>query len=324
MNYDCERLNRFIDEGRMDELVYFSEQRIRLQYEMLFNEIRVADRDYHDECITDAIMVTGPSSSGKTTFSNMLAKRLINEGYNCTVISLDNYYLERDKIKKKQMALGRNPKNDDDFDYETIEAFDVSFFKKQMRTYLKGEEIALPEYDFVTGTRKFSENRIKFTSKDMIIVEGIQSLNPVLTKGIGFSNVFKVYICPFDYYSGPEKGQEMLISPRDIRFMRRAIRDSHKRDSSVTRTMDMWPNVRLGEEKYIKPMKKFADFFMNSSYEYELPYLISGIMPIYEALSTKEKKRFNTILNTENLKYFKLNSHLDIPEDSIFNEFYFA
>ncbi len=321
MKYTAEHVNRYIRENRFDELIAFSEARHQLQFEMLFNEIHVADMDCANDFHTDVVMVTGPSSSGKTTFSNLLARYLTEDGYNCTVVSIDDYYLDRDTIMKRQLANGRVPANDNDFDYETLDAFDVPFFKKQMRAYLRGEEITLPSYNFTTGKREQGTHKLISTKKDMIIVEGIHALNPELIRGVDFNHVFKVYICPFDSYT-EQAESDVLLLPRQIRFMRRAIRDSVKRGSPLPETMGMWPSVRNGEEKYIKPVKKYADFFFNSSLEYEIAFLTAGIDRLYETLSQEERIVFEKFVPRTSLKPFLPKTDFEIPENSIFNEFF--
>lgn len=321
MLYSAEHVNRYIRENRFDELIAFSEARHQLQFEMLFNEIHVADMDCANDFHTDVVMVTGPSSSGKTTFSNLLARYLTEDGYNCTVVSIDDYYLNRETIMKRQLANGRVPAHEHDFDYETLDAFDVPFFKKQMRAYLRGEEITLPSYNFTTGKREIGTQKLISTKKDMIIVEGIHALNPELIRGVDFSHVFKVYICPFDSYTDKADG-EVLLLPRQIRFMRRAIRDHVKRGSSLLNTMGMWPSVRNGEEKYIKPVKKYADFFFNSSFEYEIAFLKAGIGRLYERLTLEEKEEFEKFIPAVTLRPFLPKQDFEIPADSIFNEFF--
>lgn len=320
MKYAVEHVNQYVRERRFDELIHFSEARHQLQFEMLFNQIHIADMDCTNDFHTDVVMVTGPSSSGKTTFSNLLAQYLTEDGFNCTVVSIDDYYLNRDVIKRKQLASGRIPANDNDFDYETLDAFDVAFFKKQMRAYLRGEEVTLPSYNFSKGIREPGTTKLISTKKDMIIVEGIHALNPELIRGVDFNHVFRVYICPFDSYV--ESDGELLLLPRQIRFMRRAIRDNIKRGSSLAQTMQMWPGVRSGEEKYIKPVKKYADFFFNSSLEYEIAFLKDGIGKLYTQLSDAQRDGFEQIVPYAALQNFLPKNDFEIPKNSIFNEFF--
>lgn len=320
MNYTATRINRFVAENRFDDLISFSEQRHQLQFEMLLQEIQAANAGDHGSR-GNVVMVAGPSSSGKTTFSNVLAGYLKDSGYRIRVISVDDFYLNRAEIQRRQLAAGRIPRYEDDFDYETLDAFDIPFFQKQMNDFLAGREIVLPYYNFTTGMRETGE-KLSPDAKDFLILEGIPTLNPALTAGVQFRHKFRVYICPFDSYV-PEEGDEThLILPRQIRFMRRAIRDSVYRGSPLSATMGMWPGVRNGEEQYIKPVKKYADFFFNSSLEYEIAFLKEKIEPLYQALSAEDKERFNAILPHENLAYYTGKKDFTIPENSIFREFF--
>ncbi|MBQ2306820.1 MAG: nucleoside kinase [Clostridia bacterium] len=320
MFYSAQHVNKYASTD-LEGLINFSESRIQLQFEMLLSEIHVADINC-TESLTDIVLITGPSSSGKTTFSNLLAEKLTLDGYNCTVISLDDYYQDRDYLIEQSIKAGRVPENKMDLDFECIEAFNVERFKADMTSYLNGNEVTIPEYDFNTGRSLPGTRVLTPTQKDMIIVEGIQSLNPALIAGIDFHRVFRVYICPFDYYSGSFHGESLIVNPKQIRFMRRAIRDSVHRNSPVTTTIDMWQNVRKGEEKYIKPMKQYADFFFNSSYEYEILYLKHKIMPMYEELDDENKYRFSRVVPPECLEPFAGVAKLELPKDSIFREFY--
>ncbi|MBP5781285.1 MAG: nucleoside kinase [Clostridia bacterium] len=320
MFYNAQHVNKFIT-GDIDELIYFAEARNSLQFEMLLSEIHVADINCH-ESITDLVLVTGPSSSGKTTFSNLLAGKLRNDGYNCTVISLDNYYHDRDHLLEEALKAGKTPKDKMDIDFECIEAFNTERFKLDMNSFIAGNPVRMPVYDFNTGKSLESDKVLTPTEKDMIIVEGIQSLNPLLIEGIDFHRVFRVYICPFDYYQGSFHGESLTVNPKQIRFMRRAIRDSIHRNSPLSLTISMWDGVREGEEKYIKPMKQYADFFFNSSFEYEIAYLKYKILPLYEELSDEDKLKFSRILSPEKLAPFIPVGKLNLPADSIFREFY--
>jgi len=320
--YTAEHVNRYASgDLDMEELIYFSESRHTLQFEMLLSEIHVADVNCN-EALTDIVLVTGPSSSGKTTFSNLLAEKLSEDGYNCTVLSLDNYYHDRSFLERKAIEAGRTPKGKLDLDFECIEAFNTDRFHADMVSYLEGNEVQLPEYDFTTGVSHLSNKFLKPTKKDMIIVEGIQSLNPLLIEGIDFHRVFRVYICPFDYYMGSYHGETVSLTPKHIRFMRRAIRDNAHRDSSLSVTMGMWSAVREGEEKYIKPMKRYADFFYNSSFEYEIAYLKYKINELMETLNEEEMLQFKRIIAPENLEPFIGVPKLEVPRKSIFREFY--
>ncbi len=317
MNYSSEHLNRIVKDNKFKDLIELSEARHIMQFENLVRMIVESHRHSLEKNITDAVLITGPSSSGKTTTSRLLSSYLKNEGFNTILVSFDDYYHDLDDICKMQnKPLGTKA---DQLDLECPEAFDIEYFKNQMNDFLRGKEITLPRYDFLDKKRK-DGNRIVPTDRDVIIVEGIHALNPILTDGVNFSKLFKVYICPFDNYFVP--GREGLIYPKDIRFMRRSIRDRVDRGSSLINTMNMWQSVRNGEETYIKPMKKFADFFFNSSLEYEICLLKYRFTEMLNEIDKNELLELNKMFPFELLKHFPDVANALIPETSIFREFY--
>lgn len=322
MVYDYKRANRYINENRFDELVAISEEKIKIQFETLLKLIRVKDLDEKSENLTDILMITGPSASGKTTLSNLLSKYLSRDGYNCTVISLDNYYYDIEITHRIQIEKGLVPEGSNDFDYETIEAIDVHFFRQQMEDYLSGKSIRLPWFDFTVGKRKQSDRVVESTKKDMIILEGIHAFNPILTEGLKFNTSIKVFICPADSYESEYKGEKYKIEPHQIRFMRRAIRDGVHRGAPLWRTMEMWDGVRRGEKNYMEPLMHYTDVFFNSSHEYEIAYLKKKILEMAEKASPEDKKRFAEIISPESLYPFEEKDGFEIPEDSLFKEFY--
>lgn len=312
MKYYPQEINKYFKSGREEDLVYIAESRHILQFEQLRRLINFSCMRTINNHLTAAVLVTGPSSSGKTTFSNRLSREMEEEGYQCTVISIDDYYLSKNEIKRRQP-------NAEKPDYEVLEAFDVEFFQRQMRQFLKGDPIDLPRYDFHLGRRVESGRTLRPTDKDLLIIEGIHAMNPKLTEGLPFARTIGVYICPFDSYSIPGKGD---ITSKEIRLMRRALRDFVHRSSSISQTLDMWPSVRAGEEKYIKPMKQYADFFFNSSFEYEICILKSRIEDAAEKMNEEELNRLKSFLPLELLKEFHTCREINIPDNSIFNEFY--
>lgn len=322
MVYDYKRINRYIEENRFEELIAIAEERVRMQFDMLLKLIRAKDKDGQNENLTDILMVTGPSASGKTTTSNLLAKYLEEDGYNCTVVSLDDYYFDTEITKRKQIEKGLVPEGSNDFDFETIEAIDVDFFKEQMKEYTSGKSVRLPRFDFTVGKRVQSDRIMESTQKDMIILEGIHAFNPILTEGLNFDTSLKIYICPFDVYHSEYEGKEYVIEPHQIRFMRRALRDNVHRAASLGRTMEMWSGVRKGEKNYMEPLLKYTDMFLNSSHAYEIAYLKKRILELAKNVTETEFKAFSQIITPEALLAFKDADEFEIPDSSLFNEFY--
>jgi len=312
-------INEYIEKDNAKELVDRAENMHTLQFEMLRKLICETSDNNTNNYLSDAVFVTGPSSSGKTTFSNHLAEALTKEGFNCTVISFDDYYLDHEYIVYSQRI--KNKDKSDSFipDYECLESFDVKFFKTQMNQFMQGETIILPKYDFTVGKRTNFGKTLTRTKKNLFILEGIHALNPLVTQGLSFDKTFGVYICPFDCYKSDYNNT--IIQPNQIRFMRRAIRDMYCRNSSLKKTIGMWKSVRDGEEKYIKPMKKYADFFFNSSLEYEICILKYYITIMAQTLDKETHDKFKEILPLDALNDFMASEKIYFPDSSLLKEF---
>lgn len=312
MKFHPDEINEYFSNNQSDLLVQTAESRHTLQFEQLRRLITFSCTRTLNDHLTAAVLVTGPSSSGKTTFSNRLASIMQEDGFQCTVISIDDYYHSRAEIRRLQPDAT-------ELDFEVLEAFDVAYFQKQMSEFLAGNSIQLPRYDFKIGERVDSGITLQPTAKDLLIIEGIHAMNPKLTEGLPFARMIGVYICPFDSYAIPQKGE---ITSRDIRLMRRSLRDMNHRNTSIMDTIERWPSVRAGEERYIKPMKKYADFFFNSSFEYEICILKARILKAASSLKEDELEKLKRCLPLDLLECFHSCENIDIPKESIFNEFY--
>ena len=317
MKYWAERINKIVENNNYPYLVSASESRHTMQFENLVRMIVESHKHSLDKNITDAVLITGPSSSGKTTTSKLLSAYLKEEGFNVIIVSFDDFYYDMTKIC--QLQNKPEDTNVEDLDLECPEAFDIVYFKELMNEFLSGKEIVLPKYDFLLKKR-VPGKKITPTDRDVIIVEGIHALNPMLTDGVNFSKTFKVYICPFDNYSA--EGIEGTIRPENIRFMRRSVRDNVDRGSDLSKTMGMWPSVREGEDKYIKPMKQYADFFFNSSLEYEICLLKPRFIKMVEELPKDNLIELKSFFPLGILMAFKDVNEAIVPEISIFREFY--
>lgn len=312
MKFYPQEINEYFSNGQEDRLIQVAESRHTLQFEQLRRLITFSCTRTLGNHLTAAVLVTGPSSSGKTTFSKRLCSLMEQDDFHCTVISIDDYYLSREEIRKRQPNAAKP-------DYEVLEAFDVAYFQEQMRAFLLGETISLPRYDFKLGHRVESGITLAPAKKDLLIIEGIHAMNPKLTEGLRFARTIGVYICPFDSYVIPGAGE---ITSREIRLMRRSLRDHVHRNSSILDTLEMWPSVRAGEERYIKPMKQYADFFFNSSFEYEICILKTRIEKAAQELPKEQRALLGRYLPLELLSAFHSCENANIPEESIFNEFY--
>ena len=317
MRYSSERINKMIDDDRYQDLINASEAKHILQFENLIRMITESHRHSLNRNITDAVMITGPSSSGKTTTAKLVAAMLKEQGFHAILISFDDYYYDTDYIAQLQNKPAGTPV--EDLDLECPEALDIAYFKEQMGAFLSGQTVTLPRFDFVSKKR-VPGREITPSTRDVIILEGIHALNPIVTEGVPFSKTFKVYICPFDTYGAP--GVKKVMKPQDVRFMRRSVRDNADRNSDLMTTLGMWPSVRAGEEKYIKPMKANADFFFNSSLEYEICLLKYRFMKMVGDLDDAQAARLSEYFPLEVLEPFGEIASAEVPEGSIFREFY--
>lgn len=255
------------------------------------------------------VLIAGPSSSGKTTFAQKLGVQLKLTGYNPITISMDNYFKER-----KDTPLGEDGK----YNFETVDALDIELFNSQMKDLIDGKTVELPEFDFVVGTKKYNGKFLKLEKNDVMIIEGIHALNPILTKFTPDENKYKVYIAPITTLNidGYTK-----ISSSDSRFLRRMVRDYTTRGHSVDRTFELWGNVKKGEEKYIFPFVDDADFIYNSSLNYEPSVMKTFAQPLLLQVDSNsefysEARRLYAYLNN-----FTPLETGNIPINSIIREF---
>ena len=255
------------------------------------------------------ILIAGPSSSGKTTFAQKLGVQLKLTGYNPITISMDNYFVER-----KDTPLGEDGK----YNFECVEALDIELFNSQMRDLIAGKTVELPEFDFVVGTKKYKGNYLTLKEKDILIVEGIHALNPILTEFTPKENKYHIYIAPIatlnlDGYT--------KVSSSDTRLLRRMVRDYNTRGHSVERTFELWTNVKKGEEKYIFPFVNSVDRIYNSSLIYEPSVMKTFAQPLLLQVERSspyygEARRLYEFLNN-----FLPMETTNIPVDSIIREF---
>ncbi len=211
------------------------------------------------------ILVAGPSSSGKTTFSHRLSVQLRANGLVPHPIAVDNYFVEREETPRDENG---------DYDFEALETVDIKLFNQQMQELLEGKEVVIPTFDFLTGHKKYGNKTKKLGPNDVLVIEGIHCLNPKLTEKLANENKFKIYISALTQLNIDEHNR---IPTTDGRLIRRIVRDARTRGTSAQKTIAMWPSVRRGEEKNIFPYQEEADVMFNSALIYELavlkPYL---------------------------------------------------
>jgi len=269
---ECETvadLNELTHSGKIRELIRVNEALHEKRYAQVADEI----------CLRGAsvVMLSGPSSSGKTTSANRLATQLRIHGKKPILMSLDDYYVDRDMIQ---------PGPDGKLDLEHINTIDTDLFRSDLQLLLNGETVQLPSFNFITGKREWRGHMLRLDPETVIIVEGLHALNPsLLPENLEVSAVFKLYVSPLLPLNLDDHNR---IPSSYLRLLRRIVRDYETRGSSVEKTLSMWDSVRRGEERWIFPYQENADVIFNSSTLYELAVLKNHIFPLLTAVLPEE------------------------------------
>lgn len=254
------------------------------------------------------IAIAGPSSSGKTTFSNRLRIELMTRGIKPVKISMDDYYLDRDKAPKDEFG---------EPDLEHVEALDIELFNRDLLALIRGEEVQLPKFDFKLGKR-VPGKKVKIPKGTIVIIEGIHALNEQLTSSIPKHQKFKIYISPTFQINIDNHNP---ISATDIRMLRRIVRDWQFRKTTPTDTLAMWPSVRRGEFRWIYPFQEQADYIFNTELTYELSVMKKHALPILEAIDRNNEYFIQANRLVKFLKYFKDIDDSLVPCNSLLREF---
>ncbi|WP_168442500.1 uridine kinase family protein [Pontiella desulfatans] len=298
-----EELNEVIRTGRIGEYIHAEEER-------KLAEIRaIADRVAQKNHQLKWIWLAGPSSAGKTTFTRRLAAELNHQGVKTHVISLDNYFVNRELTPK-------NPKGE--YDYEHIEAIDLPLLERHLDKLGNGNPIEMPHFKFLHGKREFRGEIIRLEPDELALIEGIHGLNPRITSFVNPAQAFKVYI---GARTTLMKDVDTRISSTNHRMMRRMIRDHNYRGNPVEKTFTLWPSVRAGEDQWIFPFQPLADQEYNSALGYEIPVLKPLVEPLLHSLPTSHPGQNKAQELLEFLGHFEAIDASLVPEDSILQEF---
>ena len=262
----------------------------------------------HDRGKIRFVLVAGPSSSGKTTFSHRLAIQLKSFGLRPHIISMDDYFVNRD----------RTPVDiDGNYNFDVIEALDLELFNSDMVDLLNGETIEMPHFDFKTGHRTYKGDFLKFEENDILVIEGIHGLNPVCTEQLPNENKFKIYISALTSLNIDEHNR---IPSTDARLLRRLVRDARTRSHTAQETLRSWKKVREGEEDNIYPFQEDADAVFNSVLIYELAIIKQFAEPLLLGVRTNEPEYYEAKRLIKFLDYFVGIDPTPVPGNSLCRE----
>jgi len=270
---------------------------------------QIADKVAERKEEVKIILISGPSSSGKTTFSKRLAVQLMVNGLRPKNLSLDDYFVDREAT-----PLDENG----EFDFEALEAIDVEQFNTDLSSLLKGDEIEVPKFSFETGKRFYDGTKMQLHEGEILVVEGIHGLNPQLTHSIKDSHKFKIYVSALTAINIDDHNR---IPTTDNRLIRRIVRDYRYRNYSAADTISRWQSVRRGEEKHIFPYQEEADVMFNTALLYELSILKHYAEPILLEVENNKAEFAEANRLLYFFSYFKQMAEKNIPPTSIIREF---
>lgn len=299
-------LNVACNHGHATDLINVSEALQEKKIAQIADEITHRNQDGQR---VKLVLISGPSSSGKTTFSKRLSIQLMTNGLKPYPISLDDYFVNRNDT-----PLDENGKHD----FESLYAVDLPFFEEQLTTLLNGGEVELPRYNFTTGKREMSDKKLRIDEHMILIIEGIHALNPALTPHIPNENKYKVYVSALTTIL---LDNHNYIPTTDNRLLRRIIRDYKYRNYSAEETIARWPSVRAGEEKWIFPYQENADAMFNSALLFELAVLKDYVEPVLRKVPNRcpEYSEAHRLLRF--LNYFVSVQDKELPPTSLLREF---
>ncbi|MCI5575056.1 MAG: hypothetical protein SO533_00645 [Eubacteriales bacterium] len=299
-------INRKVEQNSIVDFVQMCEAR----HSNMLSELGKAIEEDIDNI--RLICIAGPSSSGKTTFCNRLRIELLSRGINPVMISMDDYYCNRDEICRIQNTTP------DSVDLEHINCLDIERFNKDLFDLINGEEVTLPRFNFKTGRRE-SGRTIRVEENHPIIIEGIHALNEKLTASIPKHQKYKIYIAPQAQINIDDHSP---LNITDLRLIRRIVRDMSFRGSPAAKTIDMWQSVRNGEFKWIYPNQEGANFVFNSALQYELCVLRTKALPALREIKYTDPQFLVANRLIKYLKYFRpIEDESVIPCNSLMREF---
>lgn len=296
-------VNNIVIEGKIKEFIELNE--IKQNNDLL----KIASEIEKNLNNIKLVLIAGPSSSGKTTISKKLSLYLKSKGINPFVLSTDDFFKNRIDTPKNENG---------EYEYDIPEALDIDLFNEKLTSLIKGEETLLPTYNFLTGEKEYKHAPVSLKNRDLIIVEGIHTLNEMLTSKIDRKNKLKIYISPF---TPLDLDRHNHVSTVDLRLIRRLVRDYRTRGYNAEETLKNWRVVRRSEEKYIFPYQKEADIVLNTALIYELGVLKTYAVPILFSVSYHSEYYSEALRIINFLKSFLNISDSMLPETALLREF---
>lgn len=301
---DIAPLNERIRDGKYAELITIAEAMQEKQIADIAEEITRRHADG-----VRIVLVAGPSSSGKTTFSKRLHTHLQVNLIKPYALSLDDFFLDRESTPKDEKG---------DYDFESLYALDLPFLRETMTGILSGHKVQIPSFDFISGTRVFKGDEIHLSEEEILIIEGIHGLNPDLLQGVPESSIFRVYVSALTTLSMDEHN---WISTSDNRLLRRMVRDSKFRGAPATKSLKMWADVRRGERKWIFPYQENADMMFNSAMLYEIAALKVQAEPLLLQVKESDPCYSEAHRLLKFLQFFEPITYRHMPPTSLLREF---
>jgi uridine kinase len=297
-------LNRAIEQGMTSQIIMVSEAMQEKQVAKIAEEI---SRRYEDG--VRIVLISGPSSSGKTTFCKRLQIQLVTNLINPVGLSLDDYFLNREDTPKDESG---------EYDFESLYALDLPYFNKDLQSLLAGKEIDVPSFDFERGRRVFKGKKLQMKDNSILVIEGIHGLNPELTSMIDEKYKYRIYVSVLTTIS---LDNHNWIPTTDNRMLRRIIRDYRFRGYSARDTIARWPSVRRGEDKWIFPYQENADVMFNSAMMYELAALRRHAEPVLMQVPNSAPEYAEAHRLLKFLRYFNYINDKELPPTSLLREF---
>lgn len=296
---------RILSVGGGSELIKIGEA----VQEKVFSDLADIIYKENEERGVQLILIAGPSSSGKTTFSKRLSIQLSVLGFKPQAISIDDYFVDREHTPRDEKG---------DYDFECIEAIDVEYFNGDLSKLLDGQEVTLPRFDFVSGRKELSDKKLKLVDRSLLIVEGIHALNPALTPSIDDKGKFKIYASALTALSIDNTS---VIHTTDNRLLRRIVRDNAYRGRSAFDTIRSWGSVRRGEDVHIFPYQEEADFMFNTALIFEFSVLKKYAEPLLLSVPANTDEYAEAMRLHKFLGYFTPLTDEQLPPTSLLREF---